>query len=252
MMECKKALVETGGDVEAAEDHLRKVYKGKMEKRADRAAGEGRIAIAIAEDGSAATMVELKAETDFTAKNDDFVATADSIARAALAGAPGVVDVTDEMNTALDHIRAATGENISSGRIQKIDGTGVDFGHYVHHDGKTGVLLVVEGELDEAMKRQICMHITAAVPRPAGVSPDDIPEEVVEKERKFRIEQAMESGKPKEIAEKMVEGGMRKFFGEVALLEQDFVMDPSKKIADLLGDAKIRTFHRWEVGEASA
>ena len=251
MMACKKALVETGGDVEAAEDFLRKQLKGKMEKRTDRAAGEGRIAIQVAGDGAAAALVELKAETDFTAKNDDFIACADTCAAEALAQGVGVVSATDEMTKSIDDIRAKTGENISLGRAEKIDGSGVSFGSYTHHDGKTGVLLVVEGELGDEVKRQICMHVTAAVPRPAGVTPDDVPAEVVEKERKFRIEQAVESGKPQEIAEKMVEGGMRKFFAEVALLEQSFIMDPSKTIKDLVGDATLKAFYRWEVGEAS-
>lgn len=248
MMACKKALVETGGDVDAAEDYLRKQLKGKMEKRTDRAAGEGRIAIKVAE-GSAASIVELKAETDFTAKNDDFIACADTCAELALAENIGVVAETAEMTKSIDDIRAKTGENISLGRAEKIDGTGVSFGNYVHHDGKTGVLLVIEGDLGEDVMKQICMHVTAAVPRPAGVTPDDIPAEIVEKERKFRIEQAVESGKPQEIAEKMVEGGMRKFFGEVALLEQPFIMDPSKKVGDLLGGATVKQFYRWQVGE---
>ena len=131
-----------------------------------------------------------------------------------------------------------------------MDGSGVSFGSYVHHDGKTGVLLVVEGDLSDEVARQICMHVTAAVPRPAGVTPDDVPAAVVEKERKFRIDQAVESGKPQEIAEKMVEGGMRKFFAEVALNEQAFIMDPSKTVKELVGGATIKTFYRWEVGEA--
>ena len=252
MMACKKALVETGGDVDAAEDYLRKQLKGKMEKRADRAAGEGRIAIKIAGDGSAAAIVELKAETDFTAKNEDFIATADQIAEITLAGDTGPFTGNDDLSGLLDNIRASTGENISLGRAEKIDGSGVSFGHYVHHDGKIGVLLVVEGDLGEDVMRQICMHVTAAVPRPAGVTADDVPAEVVEKERKFRIEQAVESGKPQEIAEKMVEGGMRKFFSEVALLEQPFVMDPSKKIRDLVGGATVKAFYRWQVGETEA
>ncbi len=249
MMACKKALVETGGDVEAAEDYLRKQLKGKMEKRSDRAAGEGRIEIKIADDGSAASLVELKAETDFTAKNDDFITCAAKCAEIVLAGDVGPAAVNDEMTKLIDDIRAKTGENISMGRAEKVDGSGASFAHYVHHDGKTGVLLVVEGDLNEDVARQICMHVTAAVPRPAGVTPDDVPPEIVEKERKFRVEQAVESGKPQEIAEKMVEGGMRKFFSEVALIEQPFVMDPSKKIKDLLGGATIRKFYRWQVGE---
>ena len=249
MMACKKALVETGGDVEAAEDFLRKQLKGKMEKRSGRAAGEGRIAIKIADDASAASLIELKAETDFTAKNNDFIGCAEKCADIVLGCDVGPVEPCDEMNRLVDDIRAKTGENISIGRAEKVDGTGASFAHYVHHDGKTGVLLVIEGDLNEDIARQICMHVTAAVPRPAGVTPDDVPPEIVEKERKFRVEQAVESGKPQEIAEKMVEGGMRKFFSEVALIEQPFVMDPSKKVKDLLGGATIRGFYRWQVGE---
>jgi elongation factor Ts len=249
MMECKKALLEAEGDVEKAEDILRKHYKGKMEKRSDRAAGEGRVAIKIADDKSAAAIIELRAETDFTAKNDNFVACATTCASEALKQPVGPVGVTPAMESEIDKIRAQTGENISLGRAQKISGEGVSFGHYVHHDGKTGVLLVAKGDLADDIKRQICMHITAAVPRPVGVTADDIPAAVVEKERKFRIEQAMESGKPKEIAEKMVEGGMKKFFAEIALLEQPFVMDPSKTIRELLGGATVTSFFRWEVGE---
>jgi elongation factor Ts len=248
MMECKKALVETGGDVEAAEEHLRKVYKGKMEKRLDRAAGEGRIAIKVADDGSAAAIIELKAETDFTAKNDNFIACAQTCADEAMKAGFGPVSANETMEAAIDKIRAQTGENISLGRAEKIDGAGVSFGSYVHHDGKTGVLLVIEGDLSDEVAKQVCMHVTAAVPRPAGVTPDDVPAEVVEKERKFRIDQAVESGKPQEIAEKMVEGGMKKFFAEVALLEQKFIMDPSKTVKELIGGATIKSFYRWEVG----
>ena len=111
------------------------------------------------------------------------------------------------------------------------------------------MLLHANGDVADDVLRQICMHVTAAVPRPLGVTPDEIPAELGEKERKFRIEQAVESGKPQEIAEKMVEGGMRKFYSEIALLEQDFVMDPSKKIKDLIGGATIKAFYRWQVGE---
>ena len=125
------------------------------------------------------------------------------------------------------------------------------FGQYVHHDGKIGVLVQGTGSISDETLRDICMHVTAAVPHPKGVSAKDIPADVVEKERRFRIEQAMESGKPKEIAEKMVEGGMRKFFEEIALLEQPFIKDPTKKIKDLLGaKAGVVAFFRWQVGEA--
>lgn len=254
MMECKKALTEVGGDIDAAEDYLRKQLKGKMEKRADRAAGEGRVEIAVAPDSSAAAIIELRAETDFTARNEDFISTARKLAGLILKTAgEGEVAPTPEMTALVDNIRITTGENISLARATRVaGGSGRSFGTYVHHDGKTGVLLVGSGGPAAEALRQVCMHVTAAVPRPLGVHAQDIPQAMVERERKFRIEQAMESGKPKEIAEKMVEGGMKKFFAEVALLEQKFVMDESRTIAQVVAPGTLERFLRWEVGEATA
>ena len=251
MMACKKALTEANGDVDKAEELLRKTLKGKMESRTDRAAVEGRVAVAV-NDGSA-VIVDLKAETDFTAKNDKFIEAADKIAQLALDMPAGEVTPTDEMNAIMDDIRISTGENASIARIQKIEkDNGESFSSYVHHDGKTAVLVHASAGVEDDVLRQICMHITAAVPRPIGITPDDIPAELVEKERKFRMEQAIESGKNEEIATMMVEGGLKKFYSDVALIEQDFVVDPSKKIKDLLGGAAVKTFFRWEVGEESA
>ena len=255
MMACKKALMEADGDVVKAEDLLRKELKGKMETKMDRAAGEGRIEVAVSGDGRSAVIVELRAETDFTAKNDKFVAATKKIAELALAVPAGSTgEPTVDMQAIIDDLRISTGENISIGRIEKLESNGdkTVYGKYVHHDGKTGVLIEAEGEVGEDTLRQIAMHVTAAFPRPLGLTPDDIPEDLVEKERKFRVEQAVESGKPREIAEKMVEGGMRKFFAEVALIEQAFVMDPSKTIKEIVGSGgNLRKFRRWEVGEAA-
>ncbi|MFK7759041.1 MAG: translation elongation factor Ts [Phycisphaerales bacterium] len=252
MMECKKALTEAGGDIDKAEDLLRKKLKGKMEGKTDRIAGEGRIGIAVSEDGSAA-IVEIKAETDFTAKNDNFINATDELAKHALSLEAGSVEPNAEMSAIIDNLRITTGENISIGRIERLSGdaSSTVYGQYIHHDGKTGVLIQAQGELADDTIRQIAMHVAAAMPRPLGLSPDDIPSEMVDKEKKFRLEQAMESGKPESIAEKIVEGGMRKFFEDVALLEQDFVMDTSKKIKDLVGSgSSLSAFTRWQVGEA--
>jgi elongation factor Ts len=254
MMECKKALVEAGGDFEKAEDLLRKKLKGKMDARTDRAAGEGRIAIAISDTQAAGAIIELRAETDFTAKNEKFIKLAGEIARLALKEHAGDVAATAAMNKMIDELRIQTGENCSYARGHKLAGSEgkSSFGSYVHHDGKTGVLIQAEGSIGDDTLRDICMHVTAAVPRPAGISAADVPAAVVEKERRFRVEQAMESGKPKEIAEKMVEGGMRKFFEEIALLEQPFIKDPMKKVKDIVGkDATITAFLRWQVGETA-
>jgi len=254
MMDCKKALAESGGDLDAAEESLRKQLKGKMEGRTERPAGEGAIAVAISDDGRAATIVEFSTETDFTAKNENFINATKKLAQAALKSNAGEVSANDEMQAVIDDIRITTGENASLARCHKLEGGGdTMFGSYIHHDGKTGVLIQAEGNVSESTLRDICMHITAVMPRPLGVSADDIPSDIVEKENKFALEQAMESGKPQEIAEKMVEGKMRKFYESVALLEQPFVKDPDKKISDLLPKgAAIVGFHRWTVGEQSA
>lgn len=251
MMACKAALAEAGGDPEKAEEILRKQLKGKMESRTDRAAGEGRIEIAVSGDGASGVIVEVRAETDFTAKNDGFISMVKSVAALAAKAASGPVAATPEINAEIDKVRIATGENCSFARGHKYSGgAGTRIGGYVHHDGKTGALIHAEGTIDAETLAKIGMHIVAADPRPKGVSASDIPADVIEKERKFRIDQAMESGKPKEIAEKMVEGGMRKFYEEIALLEQPFVLDQSKKIKDVVGSgAKILAYQRFQVGE---
>ncbi len=251
MMDCKEALAQTGGDREAALEWLRKKLKGKMDLRTDRAAGEGRIATAISSDGRSGSIVELRAETDFTAKNESFIKAAQQCAELALKEASGDVAATAEIKRVVDDIRMSTGENISYARGHKLSGGGETiFASYIHFDGKTGVLLQGEGSVSADMLREVGMHVTAAHPRPQGVTVEDIPANIVEKERKFALEQAMESGKPREIAEKMVEGKMRKFFEEVALLEQPFVKDPEKKIKALLPKGgSIVAFLRWQVGE---
>lgn len=251
MMDCKAALADAKGDPAAAEELLRKKLKGKMDSRTDRAAGEGRIAIAVASDGKSAAIVEVRAESDFTAKNDKFGVSINKVAELALTGATGASGPTPAMVAAVDEVRISTGENCSVARVLKFEG-GADsvFGAYIHHDGKTGALVHGKGGVTADLLRDIGMHIVAAVPRPQGVSASEIPAAVVDKERKFRVEQAMESGKPKEIAEKMVEGQMRKFFEEIALLEQPYIKDPSKKVKEVIGSGgTVVAFARWQVGE---
>ncbi|MBK7405069.1 MAG: translation elongation factor Ts [Phycisphaerales bacterium] len=250
MMDCKKALTEAEGDFEKAENLLRMKLKGKMDKRTERAAAEGAIAIAVR--GDTASMVEVRAETDFTAKNERFTNAVNKIAQLALdAPAAGPVAPTEAMTALIDDVRISTGENCAIARIEKFNNPGGAFGQYVHHDGKTGVLLLVQGSADETVLRDVCMHITAGVPSvPMGVTPEDVPAAVIEKERKFQIERAIESGKPQQIAEKIVEGGMKKFLAEVALLEQPFVKDPSRTIKEVLGaGVTAKSFSRWVVGE---
>jgi elongation factor Ts len=250
MMACKKALTEAQGNFDKAEDLLRKELKGKMDLKTDRAAGEGRIAVAKSHE--AAAIVEIRTETDFTAKNPKFIESCSKIATICLEAHAGDVPISGKIQAIIDDLRITTGENASYVRGHKLtqEPSSGGIGQYVHHDGKTGVLVQGQGSVNDETLRQVCMHVTAAVPRPKGVSASDIPADVVDKERRFRIEQAIESGKPREIAEKMVEGGMRKFFEEVALLEQPFIMDQTKKVKDIVGaNANVVAFLRWQVGE---
>jgi elongation factor Ts len=249
MMDCKKALAETGGNMDEAEDFLRKKLKGKMETRTERVAGQGRLCIALSDDGKKAAIVEMRSETDFTAKNEQFVETCETIASEALSMEPGDQEPSASMNEKIDAVRITTGENASIARIRVITSAST-VGKYLHHDAKTGVLVAFEGDVPEDTRRDIAMHITAAVPRPQGVSSDDIPEDVIERERKFAMEQAIEGGKNEEIAKKMVEGKVRKLYEELALLEQPFVKDPGIKIKELLpSGATISGFTRWQLGE---
>lgn len=253
MMECKKALVEAGGDQGAAEDLLKKKLGKKMEGRTDRAAGEGRIAILESEDGRNAVIVEVRAETDFTAKNEKFGDAVQSIAKIALSnGHAGSVDVTPEMTAQVEDLKISTGENISVARIHKFEG-GSDtmYGTYIHHDGKTAVLLQASGSISQDLARDICMHIAASPVRPQGVSRDDIPEAAVERELRLMREKMEEEGKNAEMIEKIVEGKKNAMYGEMALLEQPFVKDESQKIGDLIkGKGDVSAFLRWQVGEA--
>ncbi len=250
MMACKAALTEADGDPEKAEELLRKQLKGKMDTRTDRAAGEGRVAVLLNGDRSAAAVVEFRAETDFTAKSDKFAEMVQKALKEVMAAKAGTVAATPAITAAVDDVRITTGENCSFARAEKLEGKAGAFASYVHHDGKTCSVVQSDGSVSEETLKDVCMHVVAAVPRPQGLSASEVPEAIVEKERKFRIEQAMESGKPKEIAEKMVEGGMRKFFEEIALLEQPFVKDPAKKIREIVGgNEKLVAFRRWQVGE---
>ncbi len=250
MMECKKALVEAAGDFEKATDLIRIKLKGKMDARTDRATGAGRIAISM--QGTKAAIVEVRAETDFTAINEKFIAMTQTVADLVAAGA-GDVKPSATIQTPVDEIRITTGENCSYARgFTFVGSPAAKFGAYVHHDGKTGVLIHAEGDFTAEFLKDIGMHIVATVPSPKGVSADDIPAEIIERERTFRVTQAIDSGKPKEIAEKMVEGGMRKFFEEIALLEQPFVKDPTRKVKDMVGSqGKIIAFKRWAIGETA-
>lgn len=261
MMDCKKALTEADGDAERAVDLLRKKGAAKAAKRAERTVSEGTVHVAT-RDG-AVTMVEVLSETDFVARSEAFEAFAASLAESlfelpvgdgdVVAGEALLeVDGADAIESQLNELRVQVGENIQLGRAVRYDlADAGGAATYVHFGNRIGVLVEVSEDSDGAVEtaRGIAMHAAATNPR--GLSPDDIPPEDIERERTLLIEQAQEEGKPAEIAEKIVEGRMRKFFEENALLWQSYVRDPDKKVKDLLaeaGDVAVRRFVRFEVG----
>ncbi|MGM3173909.1 translation elongation factor Ts [Dickeya lacustris] len=246
MMECKKALVEANGDIELAIDNMRKSGQAKAAKKAGRVAAEGVILTKIAADGKYGIIVELNCETDFVAKDAGFKAFGEEVATAALNERITDVEVLkakfEEQRTALV---AKIGENINIRRIAVQ--TGDALGSYMH-GARIGVMVAATGANEELIKH-VAMHIAAS--KPEYVNADDVPADVVAREHQIQLDIAMQSGKPREIAEKMVEGRMRKFTGEISLTGQNFVMDPNKTVGQLLKEhnAAVSSFIRYEVGE---
>jgi len=253
MMECKKALVETDGDIEAAIELMRKSGMAKAAKKAGRAAAEGVVRIQSSDDGKRAAMVEINSETDFVAKNEEFVAFANAITDKVLNDNPADVDALSEMEIEggkIEEVRKALvakiGENIQVRRFTRMETSGA-IGAYRHGD-RIGVLVDVEGG-DQDLARDIAMHVAAT--NPTCVDEDGVPADMVEKERQVLTEQAQDSGKPAEIIEKMIQGRLKKWFSEITLVGQPFVKDPDTTVGKLLdkAGAKINGFVRFEVGE---
>jgi elongation factor Ts len=242
MMECKKALQEANGDPQAARDILRKKGLVKAEKKAERATGEGLVGIRTL--SGAAVMVEARCETDFCARNDEFKAMMATLLDLASAAPAGAIEATDAMKDAVQKALSKIGENMSYARGVKIAAPLI--GTYLHHNNKVGVVIGIDGQVSEEILSGLCMHI--AFSAPMGIRPEDVPAELVEHERKFAIEEAVASGKPQQIAEKMVEGKLRKFLAERALLEQNYVRDETKKVKEVLGKATVTAFARFAVG----
>ncbi|MDO6707800.1 translation elongation factor Ts [Photobacterium sp. 1_MG-2023] len=242
MMECKKALVEANADIELAIENMRKSGAAKAAKKAGNIAAEGSIIIKNT-DGVAA-LVEVNCQTDFVAKDGNFLAFANEVADAALASKADVAELQAQFEEKRVALVAKIGENISIRRVAYIEGDKV--ASYRHGD-RIGVVVAGNGE-DETLKH-IAMHVAAS--RPEYVNPEDVPADVVAKEREVQVEIAMNEGKPQEIAEKMVEGRMKKFTGEVSLTGQPFIMEPKKSVGDFLKEsgASVSTFIRLEVGE---
>lgn len=250
MLDCKKALVETDGDIEQAIENMRKSGQAKAAKKAGRIAAEGVILTKI--DGNKATMMELNCETDFVARDEGFLAFGNKLIEIAAAGGINDMDTLNAadfdgvtVSQARDTLVAKIGENISPRRVINVEGD--NLGAYVH-GGRIGVLAILNGG-DEELAKDIAMHVAAATPQ--FVKPEDVPAEVVEKEKAIQVDIAMQSGKPAEIAEKMVVGRMKKFTGEISLTGQPFVKDPSMNVGALLKSkgADVINFVRFEVGE---
>ena len=256
MMECKKALQEAGGDVETAIENMRKSGMAKADKKSGRVAAEGRVVIEVSEDGKSAAIVEVNCETDFVSGGDDFLSFVQAIAKTALANKPADVAALSEMtldgtSQTIEEARkekiAKIGENMQLRRFEVLETTGGTFGSY-SHGLRMGVLVEMENGSDELIK-DVAMHIAAS--NPMCVSEADVPAETLEKEKDILRAQALESGKPADIVEKMLTGRIRKYLAEITLLGQSFVKDPDKTVETLLSDAgaKVNRFVRYEVGE---
>lgn len=250
MMECKKALNDAGGDIELAIEEMRKSSGMKAAKKAGRTAADGVVAAKVAEDGSFGVIVEVNSETDFVARDEGFLAFVNLVLEKAFASKQE--DVAALMDGELEQAREALvqkiGENISVRRSQVLAVEGGVVDSYVHSNNRIAVLVALKGG-DAELARDVSMHVAAVNPQVA--KPDDMPAELIEKEREIFTVQAQESGKPAEIIEKMIDGRIRKFLSENALVDQAFVKDPEVTVGKLLknNSADIQSFLRFEVGE---
>jgi elongation factor Ts len=255
MMECKKALTETGGDMEVAIDLMRKSGRAKADKKAGRVAAEG--AIVISERGAEAAIVEINCETDFVAKDGQFRAFAAKLAELVLDQAPGDVEALKALplpgagDLSVEQARlelvSKIGENIQLRRFQRVGAAGDRLGRYLHGQ-RIGVLVDMKGG-DDRLAKDIAMHIAAS--RPVCITEQDIPRPLLDKEKEILSAQAQDSGKPAHIIDKMVQGRLKKYLAEITLLGQPFVKDPDKTVGQLLSaaGAEVLSFIRLEVGE---
>ncbi len=255
MMECKKALQETDGDIDTAIENMRKSGLAKADKKSGRVAAEGRVAIEISDDGRSAVITEVNCETDFVSGGDDFMDFVRAVAKTALANRPASLEALLELPLAdgqtVEETRKALiskiGENIQVRRYKIMDIDSGAFGCYLHGT-RIGVLVAMQNGNDELIK-DVAMHIAAS--RPTCITEGEVPAELLAKEREILVAQAQDSGKPAAIIEKMVDGRIRKYLAEITLVGQPFVKDPDKTVGALLGEtgASVSGFVRFEVGE---
>jgi elongation factor Ts len=250
LLECKKALAEASGDIEAAIETLRKSSGMKAAKKAGRTAAEGIVAIQSAPDGSLAAMVEVNSETDFVARDENFLSFVQTVVSKAFEQRSTDVALLagGDIEEARQALVQKIGENISVRRVVVHEASAGVVGGYVHGNNRIAVVVSLKGGSDELAK-DVAMHVAAV--NPQVVSPDQMAEEVVAKEREIYAAQAQESGKPPEIVEKMIDGRIRKFLSENSLTEQAFVKDPDTTVGKLVSaaGAEIIGFSRFEVGE---
>ncbi len=247
MMECKKALKDAGGDIEKAIEELRKSSGMKAAKKAGRTAADGVVAVKVADDNSYGVMVEVNSETDFVARDEGFLAFVNDVADKAFASKTAdVAELAAEVEDARQALVQKIGENISVRRVAVVEAPVV--GAYVHGNKRIAVLVALEGG-DNELAKDVAMHVAAV--NPQVVKPEDMPEDLVAKEKEIYVAQARESGKPEEIIEKMIVGRMKKFLSENSLIEQPFVKDPDITIGKLASKAgaSVEYFSRFEVGE---
>ena len=255
MMECKKALLDSSGDMDKAVEEMRKAGQAKADKKSSRIAAEGVITLSISDDNSIANMVEINCETDFVAKDENFLKFVKTISEVSLKNYKGSVDDFNNSKhpsgKTIEEIRlelvSKVGENVKIRRVQNIKNDGNYMGHYMHGT-KIGVAVVLQKE-NEELAKDVCMHIAAMKPR--ALNANDIPQEDLEKEREIFVAQAKESGKPDDIIQKMVDGKLKKYISEVTLVDQTFVKDNEITISKLLEkhDNSVLSFYRLEVGE---
>jgi len=250
LLECKRALAAAGGDVDKAIEELRKSSGMKAAKKAGRTAADGVVVTRIADDGSYGVVVEVNSETDFVARDENFLGFVGKIVDAAFTGRQ--TDVAALMAGELEADREALvqkiGENIGVRRIELVNADAGVVGAYVHGNNRIAVLVELKGG-DQDLAKDVAMHVAAV--NPQVVSPADMPEDVLNKEKEIYTAQAQESGKPAEIIEKMIGGRIKKFLAENSLIEQAFVKDPDVTVGKLVSSAgaEVASFVRYEVGE---
>lgn len=255
MMECKKFLIATNGDIEEAITEMRKAGQAKADKKADRVAAEGIVVIARSADESSAVMIEINSETDFAARDESFVEFANKVAETALnctdKDVAALSNQTMQSGRTVEQTRqelvAKIGENIKLRRIERMHVEGGVVGYYLH-SSRIGVIVGLKNGT-EALAKDIAMHVAAS--KPMVVNREQVSAEAIENERDIFTAQAKESGKPQEIIDKMIEGRINKFIDEVSLLGQPYVKDPNIKVGQLLKEknAEVVSFVRYEVGE---